>query len=103
MIRNVNGVEQEIVSYLKIGLMGRAKQYERQTAPVPHLDIVLNFMPISEMSKFGSHICNYYTFVTTNKKLFYEEFSSLLATFNFISLQFQIYSPVPNKKEGTLE
>jgi hypothetical protein len=66
--------EQEIIQYLRNGLQGRAKEFARCAKRVPHIDMIFNFTPISEMDKYGEHICGYYQKVHLNKKRLYEEF-----------------------------
>jgi hypothetical protein len=58
---------------------------------VPPLDLSIKLVPFSEMEKFGSHICGYYTKVAISKKNFYEEFGYLLKEISFLSVHLQVY------------
>jgi len=76
----------EIVQYLRIGLLGRAKQFSHYKGKVPHLDMTIKLLSYNEIERFGQHICGYYTKVPISKKMFYEEFSNLLQEIDFLSV-----------------
>lgn len=53
ILKHTQNFEQELVNYLKIGLIGRQKQFKRITNSGPSLDMVFNLLPNTEMEKFG--------------------------------------------------
>ena len=72
-IKNISNMEEEIMFYIKLGMDGRAKNFD--FAKVPHLEFVLNICSNFDADKFGQNICGYYKRVNLVKKRLYEEIS----------------------------